>query len=90
MKQRIVLIDKDVKTQTLLESYLLEFDFISVNDHTKGVELCKTAAPDLIIIGFLSKSDEDSIAAVRKLKRDLSTNKVPIIGFYHNLDRVQL
>ena len=57
MKQRIVIIDKDVKIQTLLESYLTEYEMIGINDYVKAVDLCKKAAPDLIIIGFLPKND---------------------------------
>jgi CheY-like chemotaxis protein len=89
MKQRIVIIDKDVKMQTLLESYLTEYEIINIVDYIKAVELCKKAAPDLIIIGFLPKNDFDATSAVRTLKRDVSTKNVPIIGLYHNIDRIQ-
>lgn len=90
MKQRIVIIDQDTKSKVLVEVYLSDFDTIIMNDYNKGVEICKTAAPDLIMIGFLPKNDPDAVAAVRKLKKDISTNKVPIIGIYHNLDRIQI
>ncbi|MBP7283912.1 MAG: hypothetical protein KBA66_20165 [Leptospiraceae bacterium] len=89
MKQRIVIIDKDVKIQTLLESYLTEYEMIGINDYVKAVDLCKKAAPDLIIIGFLPKNDFDATAAVRTLKKDISTKNVPIIGLYHSIDRIQ-
>ncbi len=89
MKQRIVIIDKDVKTQALLEGYLTEYEIISINDYVKAVDLCKKAAPDLIIIGFLPKNDYDASGAVRTLKKDVSTKNVPIIALYHSTDRIQ-
>lgn len=89
MKQRVVIIDKDVKTQTLLESYLTEYEIISIIDYIKAVDLCKKAAPDLIVIGFLPKNDFEATAAVRTLKKDVSTKNVPIIALYHSIDRIQ-
>lgn len=89
MKQRIVFIDQDVKTQMQVEFHLPDFEIISVNDYPKGVELCKKAAPDLILIGFLQKMDQEPIVAVRQLKRDPSTSQVPIIGLYNNMDRIR-
>jgi twitching motility two-component system response regulator PilH len=90
MKQRIVIMDKDIKSQILVENFITEFEIIIMSDYVKGVELCKTAAPDLVIIGFLPKHDADGLIAVRTLKKDITTKKVPIIGFYHNLDRIQI
>jgi hypothetical protein len=90
MKKRIVVIDDDFNYQDEIQEILNEYDVIFINDYEKGVELCKTAAPDLILLGINQKISYVPINAHIALKKDISLRKVPIIGLYPPSNRPRI
>ncbi|MCB1143229.1 MAG: response regulator [Leptospiraceae bacterium] len=88
--QKVVLIDRDRYYHEELGEMLKDYNFIAVEDYHKGVDLCKTAAPDIIFLGIKPHMDPEAMQALRSLKSDLSTRKLPIIALYQSIDRLQI
>jgi CheY-like chemotaxis protein len=56
-----------------------DFEVLAVNDSEKGCKLALTEHPDVILMD-LEMPDADCWEVVRRLKKDIQTSHIPIIG----------
>jgi response regulator RpfG family c-di-GMP phosphodiesterase len=89
--QTFLIIDKVVQEANEISEFLAGYKYkiVKLHDLKKGLEMAKSALPDLIILGIES-DDRESIAAIQNLKRDPITKEIPIIPTIRSNDRTLL
>jgi CheY-like chemotaxis protein len=86
---RILLVEDNELNRDMLSRRLEKkgFEILMAADATAGLELARTALPDLILMD-MRLPDIDGCAATRQLKSDDATSRIPVIGLTaHALDR---
>lgn len=77
---KILIIDDDIQTTTLLEMLLTEraYEVTSVNDSSQAIEVAKSTNPDLIILDLMMP-DPDGFKVCRMLREDAQFIFTPIL-----------
>ena len=78
---RILVVEDDPIIQSLMVEFLSDegFELLAAADGQTGVELARTAHPDLIVMDLMLPV-MDGTAATRELKQDPFTRPIPIIA----------
>lgn len=81
MKRKILLVEDNEMNQDMLSRYLtlFEFDVVVAGNGSRGLEMARTVAPDLILMD-MSLPEIDGWQVTRLLKNDEATRSIPIIG----------
>jgi CheY-like chemotaxis protein len=79
--KRILVVEDDPVIQSLIVEFLSEegFDLLAAADGRSGVELARSAKPDLILMDLMLPV-LDGMAATRLLKQDPQTRPIPVIA----------
>lgn len=77
---KILVIEDEETLQKALSQFLAEekFEVISALDGEKGLELAKTASPDLILLDIVLPK-KDGYEVLEELKKDEATKRIPVI-----------
>jgi len=77
---KILIIDDDIQTTTLLEMLLTErgYEATSVNDSSSSIQVAKSTNPDLILLDLMMP-DPDGFKVCRKLREDAQFIFTPIL-----------
>lgn len=77
---KILIIDDDNQTTTLLEMLLTErgYEATSVNDSSSSIQVAKSTNPDLILLDLMMP-DPDGFKVCRKLREDAQFIFTPIL-----------
>jgi DNA-binding response OmpR family regulator len=77
---KILIIDDDLQTTTLLEMLLSEkgYETVSVNDSSQAVRVANETSPDLIILDLMMP-EPDGFKVCRMLRADARFNFTPIL-----------
>lgn len=77
---KILIIDDDIQTTTLLEMLLTErgYEATSINDSSSAIQVAKSTNPDLILLDLMMP-DPDGFKVCRKLREDAQFIFTPIL-----------
>lgn len=77
---KILIIDDELQTTTLLEMLLSEkgYETVSVNDSSQAVRIAQETSPDLIILDLMMP-EPDGFKVCRMLRADARFNFTPIL-----------
>lgn len=77
---KILIIDDELQTTTLLEMLLSEkgYETVSVNDSSQAVRVAQETSPDLIILDLMMP-EPDGFKVCRMLRADARFNFTPIL-----------
>jgi CheY-like chemotaxis protein len=80
MSKKILIVDDEPQLLNMIKKRLEgnNYQVITANDGRQGIDKAKNERPDLIVIDIMMPH-MDGGTAVRKLKEDVSTNKIPVI-----------
>jgi two-component system response regulator VicR len=80
MAKTILIVEDDPKSMTLTKDLLKisGYETIQAFDGQQGVEMAKSAHPDLILMDIMMPK-MDGYAACNAIKTDKSTSKIPVI-----------
>ena len=89
--QTFLIIERNAEEAKDIVSFLSSYKYkiVTISDLKKGLEMAKSALPDLIIIGVES-DDRESIASMQNLRKDSITKEIPIIPTIRSNDRTLL
>jgi two-component system cell cycle response regulator DivK len=78
---KVLLVEDNLHNRRIFSSVLRHFGFevIEATDGESAIELCRQAAPNLVLMD-LSLPIKDGWAATRELKADETTQDIPIIA----------
>ncbi len=80
MANTILVVEDDPKSMTLTTDILKVSGFatLQASDGSRGVELAKTAHPDLILMDIMMPK-MDGYTACHEIKADPATKKIPVV-----------
>ncbi len=87
----IILIEADFRSANEIERILISkgYRVVIIDDGKKGVEYCRSVAPNLIILGF-DRPPEEASFVLETLIKDSITAKTPILGLYSKINRYEI
>lgn len=81
---KVLIVDDDVETRSLYAETMrnANFDVVESNDGLDGLEQVNKNIPDIIVTGIIMPR-MDGFQFVEALKKNVSTNQIPIMFFSH-------
>ncbi len=82
MSKKVLIIDDEPEILILVKSRIdsAGYDGITANSGKDGIDLAKSAKPDVILLDLLMP-EMDGYEVMKRLKGDLETEKIPVILF---------